>query len=360
MGQAQQELGVASAAAVAAHGHGSLAAGEDHAGRFDRLAVQHHLAGDTGVDLGHFTGFAFQVAEDQRGQAGGTHLLGSGVEGLLGRCDQLEVAAGEAGITRFDRFRTRGLQPGTHVRGDFDLVAGEDRQGLDRGGRVGDGGAGGDHRGFVAGDVGNRVGVDGGRPAGLGQAAALDRREVLAHAVHLGDGGAGFQQGLVDRLLVLEGQALGGQGEQGRAAAGEQEDHPVGLGQAADQLQHALGGFQAGGVRHRVRGFHHFDLLAVGAVAVAGHHQAGDLALPFALDHFGHGRGGLAGADDDDAAGAIGGQVIGQHLARVGGGDGGGEEVSQEALRIEGHGRLRGAGFLLEPLTIGCASEQLR
>ncbi|MCY1188189.1 hypothetical protein D9M73_292630 [compost metagenome] len=39
--------------------------------------------------------------------------------------------------------------------------------------------------------------------------------------------------------------------------------------------------------------------------------------------------------------------MVGKDLARVGGGDGGGEEVSQQALRVDGHDRLRGAGFLL-------------
>ncbi len=41
------------------------------------------------------------------------------------------------------------------------------------------------------------------------QAAALDRGEVLAHAVHLADVGAAAQQRLVDRLLVGQRQALG-------------------------------------------------------------------------------------------------------------------------------------------------------
>jgi hypothetical protein len=85
---------------------------------------------------------------------------------------------------------------------------------------------------------------------------------VLAHAVHLADGRAGFEQGFVDRLLVGQGDAFGRQGEQGRAAAGEQEDHAVVFGQVADQFQHAFGHGQAGGVRYRVRGFDHFDFFA--------------------------------------------------------------------------------------------------
>ncbi|MNG02760.1 hypothetical protein D3C84_858030 [compost metagenome] len=163
---------------------------------------------------------------------------------------------------------------------------------------------------------------------------------MLAHAVHLADGGAGFEQRLVDRLLVLEGDAVGRQGEQRGAAAGEQEDHPVAFRQVADQLQHAAGDPFAGVIRYRVGGLHYLYFPAVGAMFVAGHHQAGDFTLPFALDHLGHGRGGLAGADDDDPATAVVRQVVGQHLARVGGVDSAGEQLAQQALRIDGHGDL--------------------
>lgn len=42
-------------------------------------------------------------------------------------------------------------------------------------------------------------------------------------------------------------------------------------------------------------------------MAITGHDQAADFALPGTFDHFGHGCGGLAGANDDDATGAVGG-----------------------------------------------------
>src|SRR5690606_6649709 len=48
--------------------------------------------------------------------------------------------------------------------------------------------------------------------------------------------------------------------------------------------------------------------------------------------------GGLAGADDDDTTAAVDRQMIGQYLARMGSSDGGGEQVAQQALRVEGHG----------------------
>ncbi len=75
-------------------------------------------------------------------------------------------------------------------------------------------------------------------------------------------------------------------------------------------------------------------------MTVAGHHQAGNFPFPGRFDGFGHGRGGLAGPDDDGSAAAIGRQVIGQYLAWVGCVDGGGEQLAQQGLRIEGHVKL--------------------
>ena len=52
------------------------------------------------------------------------------------------------------------------------------------------------------------------RVAGRREPAALDRREVLAHAVHLADGRAAREQRLVERLLVAERQASARQRQQ--------------------------------------------------------------------------------------------------------------------------------------------------
>ena len=97
---------------------------------------------------------------------------------------------------------------------------------------------------------------------------------MLAHAVHLADGGAGLEQRLVHRLLVRQADAFGRQRKQCGAAAGEKEDHPVALVQAADQFQHATGDALAGVVGHRMGGFHHLDATALRAVAVRRHYQA--------------------------------------------------------------------------------------
>ncbi|AXO29860.1 hypothetical protein Ysp71_3925 [Pseudomonas aeruginosa] len=263
------------------------------------------------------------------------------VEGVLWRGDQLEVAARQARVVGLDGFRARVGEPVEDVLRHVDGVAPEDRQGIGGGGRVADAGAGGDHRGLVAGNVGNRVGIDAGRPAGLGQATALDRREVLAHAVHLADGGAGLEQRLVHRLLVRQADAFGRQRKQCGAAAGEKEDHPVALVQAADQFQHATGDALAGVVGHRMGGFHHLDATALRAVAVRRHYQALDLALPVLLHHFGHGSGGLAGTDDDGAPAAIFRQVVGQHLVGMAGCHRGIEQLGEKGAWIGTHDRLR-------------------
>ena len=89
-----------------------------------------------------------------------------------------------------------------------------------------------------------------------------------------------------------------------------------------------------------MRGFHYFDLAALGTMAVAGDHQAGKFAFPGCFDGFGHGGGRLASTDDDGAPAAVGGQIVGQDLAWVSRIDGGGEQLTQQGLRIEAHVQL--------------------
>ena len=83
------------ASAHAAYPDGGLAAGEDHARRLDRLAVQLHLAGDAGMHLGHVARLALQIAENQHRETGRFRFGCGGGERQLRRCDPLEVAAGE-------------------------------------------------------------------------------------------------------------------------------------------------------------------------------------------------------------------------------------------------------------------------
>ncbi|MNT21543.1 hypothetical protein D3C72_1568850 [compost metagenome] len=163
---------------------------------------------------------------------------------------------------------------------------------------------------------------------------------MLAHAVHLADGRAGFQQGFVDGLLVGQGDADRRQCEQGRATAGQQEDHAVFFAQVADQLEYALGDGKTCSVRHRMRGFDHFDFFAGCAVTVTRHHQTGHFTLPAALDHLGHGGCGFTGANDDHPTAAVDRQMGFEDLLRMGRVDGCGEQLAQELLRIDRHGGL--------------------
>ena len=112
-------------------------------------------------------------------------------------------------------------------RPDFDAVAVQDRQRVGAGGAVGHRGAAGDDFGRVARHVADQERHHARRRAVGREPPALDRREVLAHAVHLVDGRAALEQRLVDGLLLLQRDAGRGQRQQRRAAAGDQAQHEI-------------------------------------------------------------------------------------------------------------------------------------
>src|SRR5690606_22995851 len=65
---------------------------------------------------------------------------------------------------------------------------------------------------------------DDGRGVGGGsEAPALQRREVLADGVHAGDGDTGAEKEPARRAEVVEAESGGGGFEEGRAAAGEED-----------------------------------------------------------------------------------------------------------------------------------------
>jgi hypothetical protein len=170
------------------------------------------------------------------------------------------------------------------------------------GGRVAHRRPRGDDGRVVAGHVGDHQRHEAGRVGGGGQPAALDRREVLSDAVHLVDRGAGPEQRLVDRLLVVEGEPRCRQGEQRRAAARDQGEHEVVGTEALDEVEDAPGRSLARGVGHRMCRLDDLDPPAGHGVIVAGHDQPREVALPMRLDGGGHGGTGLAGADHDGPA----------------------------------------------------------
>jgi hypothetical protein len=89
------------------------------------------------------------------------------------------------------------------------LACGEDGACVGEAGRVGDGRAGADDAGVVAGNIGNEKRDDSSRMGRRSEPPALDGGEVLPHRVHLPDVGAGFEKSAVHHLLVGKGQAFG-------------------------------------------------------------------------------------------------------------------------------------------------------
>ena len=141
----------------------------------------------------------------------------------------------------------------------------------------------------------------------------------------------------VDRLLVLERQALGGQRQQRRGAAGDQAQHQiVGTG-AFGVFEHPARGVTAGGIRDRMRRLDHLDPGASHGVAVAGHDQAFDRPRPCGLDRARHRRRGLAGAEHDGASGGRRGQMRREDGIRQGRLDRGVQQPAKEGSRLACH-----------------------
>ena len=159
------------------------------------------------------------------------------------------------------------------------------------------------------------------RMARGGQPATFDGGQMAPYAVHLADRRARCEQGAVDRLLVLEGDPLRRHGKQRRAAARDEAEHEVVLGQSLHQLENALRRLAARRIGHGMGGLHHFEPLSGQAIAVAGDHERFERALPGVLERLGHGAACLARADDDGAALGLRRQVGGHADGGQGGVD---------------------------------------
>ena len=133
-----------------------------------------------------------------------------------------------------------------------------------------------------------------------------------------------------------------GQGEQRRAAARDQAEHEVVLGQARDRGDDASRRVTTCLVGHWVGGLDDGHLLAVDGVPVGRDDDARQGPLPAPLDRARHGRGRLAGAHDHGASGGRRRQP-GRHdrLGRCRG-HRGVEQVSQQRTWIERRGAGRG------------------
>src|SRR3981081_3345215 len=109
----------------------------------------------------------------------------------------------EPRIARLRSLEFAALQTRSRRGRYLDAVAREDAQRIGAGGAVGDGGATADDLWRIAGYVADEQRDHLRRRAHCGQPAALDRGEMLAHAVHLVDRRPALEQGLVDSLLLF-------------------------------------------------------------------------------------------------------------------------------------------------------------
>ena len=236
--QRQRVLGVAAAAPGAAHRHGGLAAREQHQrarrhgedrprglggpschrraeARDASLAAAGAVQGERRVQPAEVARLAFQVvAQDHRLDAGAARRSRGRLESGRGRREDDDLVLDEACVVWLRGLghvaaQTRAQQV-VDRRRPVDAIALEDGERLGERRRVWDSRPGRDHRGVVPGHVADQVrhhvcGVSCGR-----EPAALDGREVLPHAVDLGDGRARAKEALVHRTLVVERDAGSG------------------------------------------------------------------------------------------------------------------------------------------------------
>src|SRR5262249_5247107 len=192
------------------------------------------------------------------------------------------------------------------------------------GGRVGRAGTRGDVRGIVARHVGDDERPDR-RPGGGGETTAVDRREMLAHGVHLLDRGPASQQIARDGLELFHGDLGRGKRQQARAAPREQSEEKVVFLQIAYPGEDFAGGRFARLVRDGVARLDHADLPRRQAVTVASDGNAVELAAVALFDCERHGGGRLACGGDERAAARRRRQVRRENLQRVGRRDRGAE-----------------------------------
>src|SRR6266849_4366499 len=342
-GERQQEFAVAPAAAAAMHRDRGLAAGQQHRRRRHDLGADAKLPGgdlqrDRGMHQGDVAGLALDpVAQHDGGDAAGERGIRGGGERLLRAGDHLEAAPAEDRVAGLRRLRFRGGQMGDDRRGLGDAVFGEDGLRIGKGRRVGECRAGGDHRGMIPRYVGNRQGEDARRRRGRGEAAALDRREVLPHRVDLADRRAGAQQAPRHRLLVGERQPRSRQCQKGRAAARYQAHQLILRAEPASQVKDAPRRFLPSRVGNRVSRLDNLDVPARNGMAVAGDDDAIDGAGPGFFEGAGHRGRRLAGADHNSAAGDRLRQVPGDRAGWVGSGE---SRVKQRAQALSNPARF--------------------
>src|ERR1035437_9282238 len=225
-GGGERELLVASAEPIALDGDGCFAARYDAGGRPHGSPGGGDLAGDSGVHTRDLAGLALDGAgEDQRAVAELAGGAGGGVERQAVAAHHGIAHAGEqrvGGLGRLGDFAARALLDAVADGGWHAMVDGVAVE-----------------NGRGRGEVGKQQGVHAGGGGQARQLPALDARDVLTDGVDLVDGGARGQEQAGGGLLFLEGDTLGGQGQERRSAAGDQADHQVVAGGGGGDLRDA-------------------------------------------------------------------------------------------------------------------------
>ena len=255
-------------------------------------------------------GLAFDLlTEDDRLQAPRAGGRGGGGHGVVRRGQHDRRRPRQPGVARLGRLRRcaapvggAGAQVPGGRRWRRDAILAEDTQRLSVCRGVADRRPRRDHRRIVARNVGDDQRDHRRRRRGHGQAAALDRRKMLAHAVHLGDRRAATQQRRPDLALVVGTNALGRKRQQRRPAPRDQAQYQIVGGESCDQRHDARRRRPAGFIGHRMSRLDDLDALAGHTVAVRCDHETGQRPAPGPLHGARHGRGGLPRSYDDRAA----------------------------------------------------------
>ena len=161
-----------------------FAAGEDHGPATGLLELKRH-ARMVGGDIPRL---AHDIGAERHDFVAGFPRKGLGrIERMAGADDDLEARPAEDRVVRLRRLLGRIGQHFGDAGGDIDAVPPQDLPGVNLRRGIGNGGSGSDGRGIVARHVGDGEGVNpSGADAGR-EPAALDPRQMLAHAIHLAD-----------------------------------------------------------------------------------------------------------------------------------------------------------------------------
>ena len=122
---------------------------------------------------------------------------------------------------------------------------------------------------------------------------------MFPYTVYLRDTGARIEQGAGHGLFVAQTDSFGRYGEQRRTASGQQAKNQVCGVEALNHLPDTVCSVRPGCIRNRVCCLDDLDSFADEHMSIWHDYEPCQLRGPVPLDCAGHGRGRLAGADDN-------------------------------------------------------------